>query len=127
MAYYDDELVEQVRDANNIVDVIGSYVKLTKKGSNHVGLCPFHNEKTGSFSVSEPKQMYHCFGCGAGGNVIHFISKIEGLDFKDTLELLANRANIELPTLENSEDDKTARLKSKVYEINKIVKGRYCL
>lgn len=97
MAYYDDELVEQVRDANNIVDVINSYVKLTKKGSNHVGLCPFHNEKTGSFSVSESKQMYHCFGCGAGGNVFTFLREYENFSFQESMEYLAGRAGIQLP------------------------------
>ena len=94
-------------------------------GETFFGLCPFHKEKSPSFAVSPDKQIFHCFGCGAGGNVIHFISKIEGLDFKDTLELLANRVNIELPTLDNLEDDKTARLKSKVYEINKIAAEFY--
>ena len=117
MVRYSDELIEEIRTNNDIVDVISKYVTLKRSGRNFFGLCPFHKEKSPSFAVSPDKQIFHCFGCGAGGNVIHFISKIEGLDFKDTLELLANRANIELPTLENSEDDKTARLKSKVYEI----------
>ena len=122
---YSDELIEEIRTNNDIVDVISKYVTLKRSGRNFFGLCPFHKEKSPSFAVSPDKQIFHCFGCGAGGNVIHFISKIEGLDFKDTLELLANRANIELPTLENSEDDKTARLKSKVYEINKIAAEFY--
>ena len=125
MVRYSEELIEEIRSSNDIVDVISTYVKLQKKGSSYFGLCPFHNEKSPSFSVSPQKQIFHCFGCGAGGNVIHFISKIEGLDFKDTLELLANRVNIELPTLDNLEDDKTARLKSKVYEINKIAAEFY--
>jgi DNA primase, catalytic core len=122
---YSDELIEEIRTNNDIVDVISKYVTLKRSGRNFFGLCPFHKEKSPSFAVSPDKQIFHCFGCGVGGNVIHFISKIEGLDFKDTLELLANRANIELPTLENSEDDKTARLKSKVYEINKIAAEFY--
>jgi len=122
---YSNELIEEIRTNNDIVDVISKYVTLKRSGRNFFGLCPFHKEKSPSFAVSPDKQIFHCFGCGAGGNVIHFISKIEGLDFKDTLELLANRANIELPTLENSEDDKTARLKSKVYEINKIAAEFY--
>lgn len=125
MVRYSDELIEEIRTNNDIVDVISKYVTLKRSGRNFFGLCPFHKEKSPSFAVSLDKQIFHCFGCGAGGNVIHFISKIEGLDFKDTLELLANRANIELPTLENSEDDKTARLKSKVYEINKIAAEFY--
>ena len=125
MVRYSDELIEEIRTNNDVVDVISKYVTLKRSGRNFFGLCPFHKEKSPSFAVSPDKQIFHCFGCGAGGNVIHFISKIEGLDFKDTLELLANRANIELPTLENSEDDKTARLKSKVYEINKIAAEFY--
>ena len=125
MVRYSDELIEEIRTNNDIVDVISKYVTLKRSGRNFFGLCPFHKEKSPSFAVSPDKQIFHCFGCGAGGNVIHFISKIEGLDFKDTLELLANRANIELPTLENSEDDKTAKLKSKVYEINKIAAEFY--
>jgi len=122
---YSEELIEEIRSSNDIVDVISKYITLKRSGRNFFGLCPFHKEKSPSFAVSPDKQIFHCFGCGAGGNVIHFISKIEGLDFKDTLELLANRVNIELPTLDNLEDDKTARLKSKVYEINKIAAEFY--
>ena len=125
MVRYSDELIEEIRSSNDIVDVISKYITLKRSGRNFFGLCPFHKEKSPSFAVSPDKQIFHCFGCGAGGNVIHFISKIEGLDFKDTLELLANRVNIELPTLDNLEDDKTARLKSKVYEINKIAAEFY--
>ena len=125
MVRYSDELIEEIRSSNDIVDVISKYVTLKRSGRNFFGLCPFHKEKSPSFAVSPDKQIFHCFGCGAGGNVIHFISKIEGLDFKDTLELLANRVNIELPTLDNLEDDKTVRLKSKVYEINKIAAEFY--
>ena len=125
MVRYSDELIEEIRASNDIVDVISKYVTLKRSGRNFFGLCPFHKEKSPSFAVSPDKQIFHCFGCGAGGNVIHFISKIEGLDFKDTLELLANRANITLPTLENAGDDRTARLKAKVYEINKIAAEFY--
>lgn len=125
MVRYSDELIEEIRASNDIVDVISKYVTLKRSGRNFFGLCPFHKEKSPSFAVSPDKQIFHCFGCGAGGNVIHFISKIEGLDFKDTLELLANRANITLPTLENTEDDRTASLKAKVYEINKIAAEFY--
>lgn len=125
MVRYSEELIEEIRSSNDIVDVISKYITLKRSGRNFFGLCPFHKEKSPSFAVSSDKQIFHCFGCGAGGNVIHFISKIEGLDFKDTLELLANRVNIELPTLDNLEDDKTARLKSKVYEINKIAAEFY--
>lgn len=125
MVRYSEELIEEIRSSNDIVDVISKYITLKRSGRNFFGLCPFHKEKSPSFAVSPDKQIFHCFGCGTGGNVIHFISKIEGLDFKDTLELLANRVNIELPTLDNLEDDKTARLKSKVYEINKIAAEFY--
>ncbi len=125
MVRYSDELIEEIRSSNDIVDVISKYVTLKRSGRNFFGLCPFHKEKSPSFAVSPDKQIFHCFGCGAGGNVIHFTSKIEGLDFRDTIELLANRANIELPTLDNLEDDKTAKLKAKVYEINKIAAEFY--
>ena len=125
MVRYSDELIEEIKSSNDIVDVISKYVTLKRSGRNFFGLCPFHKEKSPSFAVSPDKQIFHCFGCGAGGNVIHFISKIEGLDFKDTLEILANRVNIELPTLNNYEDDKTAKLKQKVYEINKIAAEFY--
>ena len=118
MVRYSDELIEEIRTKNDIVDVISQYVILKRSGRNFFGLCPFHKEKSPSFSVSPDKQIFHCFGCGVGGNVIHFVSKIESIDFKETLELLANRANIQLPTLSNFEDDKKAMLKSRVYQIN---------
>ena len=102
--YYPEELVEEVRIRNDIVDVISGYVKLTKKGSNYFGLCPFHNEKSPSFSVSAPKQMYYCFGCGAGGNVITFIMEYENYTFSEALKFLADRAGIELPKEDNSRE-----------------------
>ena len=95
MAYYSDELIEEIRSRNDIVDVISGYVRLQKKGSTYFGLCPFHNEKTPSFSVSPNKQMYYCFGCGAGGNVITFIMQYENYTFHEALELLAQRAVFE--------------------------------
>ena len=116
---YSDELIDEIRNRNDIVDVISQYVTLKRSGRNFFGLCPFHKEKTPSFSVSPDKQIFHCFGCGAGGNVIHFISKIENVDFKESLEILAEKAGITLPTLENSVDSKKQFLKEKVYEINK--------
>lgn len=118
MVRYSEELIEEVRNSNDIVDVISQYVILKRSGRNFFGLCPFHKEKSPSFSVSPDKQIFHCFGCGVGGNVIHFVSKIENLSFKETIELLAERSGIQLPTLNNYEDDKKARLKAKVYEIN---------
>lgn len=119
MARYSDELIDEIRNSNDIVDIISQYVNLKKSGRNFFGLCPFHNEKSPSFAVSPDKQIFHCFGCGVGGNVFHFVSKIENIGFKETLEMLANRANITLPTLDNDQDNKTAHLKSRVYEINK--------
>ena len=102
MARYSDELLDEIKSKNDIVDIVSQYVVLKRAGRNYMGLCPFHKEKSPSFSVSPDKQIFHCFGCGVGGNVIHFVSKIENLNFKDTLEMLANRANIPLPTLSNS-------------------------
>ena len=125
MVRYSDELIDEIRNSNDIVDVISKYITLKRSGRNFFGLCPFHKEKSPSFAVSPDKQIFHCFGCGAGGNVIHFISKIENLSFRESLELLANRVNIELPKLQSNEDDKTLKLKSKVYEINKIAAEFY--
>lgn len=125
MVRYSEELIEEIKNSNDIVDVISQYVNLKRSGRNFFGLCPFHKEKSPSFSVSPDKQIFHCFGCGAGGNVIHFISKIENADFKEAIGILANRAGIELPTLNNYENNKTALLKSKVYEINQIAAEFY--
>ena len=126
MLRYSEELIEEIRSSNDIVDVISQYVILKRSGRNFFGLCPFHKEKSPSFSVSPDKQIFHCFGCGVGGNVIHFVSKIENLDFRETMELLANRANIQLPTLQSSfQDNKRAMLKAKVYEINEIAAKFY--
>ncbi len=118
--YYPDELVEEVRAANDIVDVISQYVKLTKKGSSYFGLCPFHSEKTGSFSVSREKQMYYCFGCGAGGNVITFLMEYENATFQEALKTLANRVGIRLPErAATKEEREAADLKSALLEVNK--------
>ena len=87
-----NQLKEQVRDANDIVDVIGSYISLKKSGSNYMGLCPFHGEKTPSFSVSPGRQMYHCFGCGVSGNVITFVMEYENYTFPEAVKMLADRA-----------------------------------
>lgn len=125
MVRYSEELIDEIRNSNDIVDIISQYVILKRSGRNFFGLCPFHKEKTPSFSVSPDKQIFHCFGCGAGGNVIHFISKIENVDFKESLEILADRAGIKLPTLENNVDSKRLELKEKVYEINKLVAMYY--
>lgn len=125
MAYYSDELIEEVRSRNDIVDVISGYVRLTKKGSTYFGLCPFHNEKTGSFSVSPNKQMYYCFGCGAGGNVFTFLMQYENFSFPEAMEALAERAGIELPKQEMSAQAKTEADKRQILlEINKAA-GKY--
>ena len=120
MTRYSDDLIEEVRSRNDIVEVISQYVVLKRSGRNFFGLCPFHKEKSPSFSVSPDKQIFHCFGCGAGGNVIHFVSKIENTNFVETLQLLADRAKITLPKLDSSEDNKTLELKSRLYKINEL-------
>ncbi len=118
--YYPEELVEEVRSRNDIVDIVGSYVRLKKTGSNYMGLCPFHNEKSPSFSVSGSKQMYHCFGCGVGGNVFTFIMEYENYTFGEALRSLADRAGVKLPELEQSEEAKRAAdLKSRILEVYK--------
>lgn len=120
MTRYSDEVIDEIRNSNDIVDVISQYVVLKRSGRNFFGLCPFHKEKSPSFSVSPDKQIFHCFGCGVGGNVIHFVSKIENLDFRQTLELLSERAGITLPSLESGQDADRLKLKEKVYQINKF-------
>ncbi len=118
--FYSDELVEEIRSKNDIVSVIGTYIRLQKKGSNHMGLCPFHNEKTPSFSVSASKQMYHCFGCGVGGNVFTFIMEYENYTFIEALRHLAERAGVALPEQEYSEEAKRqSDLKGRLLEVNK--------
>ena len=122
MAYYSEDLVDEVISRADIVEVINTYVPLKKRGANFLGLCPFHKEKTPSFTVSQDKQIYKCFGCGAGGNVISFVSKIENLDFKDTLEHLADKTNIDLASYEvknnNFQGPSNKDLKDRVFEIN---------
>ncbi len=117
---YSDDLIEEVRMRNDIVDVISSYVKLQRKGSSYFGLCPFHNEKSPSFSVSPAKQIYYCFGCGAGGNVFRFLMEYENYTFVEALEVLAERAGIELPKLEHSKEaQEQADLKTQLLAVNK--------
>ncbi len=119
--FYSDDLIEEVRSRNDIVDVIGSYVKLQRRGSSYFGLCPFHNEKSPSFSVSPAKQMFYCFGCGAGGNVFTFLMEYENFTFPEALKSLADRAGVDLPEVEYSEEAKKQRdLKSAVLEVNKM-------
>lgn len=119
--YYPDDIVEEVRSRNDIVDLISGYVKLQKKGSSYFGICPFHHEKSPSFSVSPGKQMYYCFGCGAGGNAITFLMEYENYTFPEALKVLADRAGIELPKQEMSREAKEqADLKTTLLEINKL-------
>lgn len=125
MVRYSDELIDEIKNKNDIVDVISQYVVLKRSGRNFFGLCPFHKEKSPSFSVSPDKQIFHCFGCGVGGNVIHFVSKIENLSFRETIEMLAEKSGVELPTVEGEVDTKLLQLKSKVYEINQLTAQFY--
>ena len=121
-----DEFIEEVRVRNDIVDVIGSYLKLTRRGSNYFGLCPFHGEKTASFSVSQNKQMFYCFGCGAGGNVFTFIMNYENFTFPEAVEHLAKRVGMELPKREYSAEEKRrADRKTTLMEINKDAANYY--
>ncbi|MCR5002389.1 MAG: DNA primase [Lachnospiraceae bacterium] len=123
--YYPDNLVEEVRSRNDIVDVISSYVRLQKKGSNHFGLCPFHNEKSASFSVNQARQMYHCFGCGKSGNVITFIMEYENFTFPEALKLLADRAGVTLPEIEYTKEAREKdNLKARILEAYKEA-GKY--
>ncbi|WP_432664607.1 DNA primase [Wukongibacter baidiensis] len=117
---YSDDLIEEVSQRNNIVDIISEYINLKKAGRNHKGLCPFHNEKTPSFVVSDDKQLFHCFGCGEAGNIINFVMKIENLDFIDAIELLAEKSNIDLSRYQDSsQNSEKVSKKNKLYEINR--------
>ena len=124
--FYSDEIIEEVRMKNDIVDVISDYVKLQKKGSSYFGLCPFHNEKSPSFSVSPGKQMYYCFGCGAGGNVFTFIMEYENYTFVEALKYLAGHAGVTLPEAEYSKEARAAAdLRTTLLEIQKKAAGFY--
>ena len=122
---YSDEIIDEVRQSNDIVDIISQYVHLKRSGRNYFGLCPFHNEKSPSFSVSPDKQIFHCFGCGVGGNVYTFLSKIENMSFIEAVQNLAARANVVLPTLENNADSAKEELKAKVYKVNEFTAKFY--
>lgn len=126
--YYPDELVEEVRMKSDIVDVVSGYVKMQKKGSSYFGLCPFHNEKSPSFSVSPSKQIYYCFGCGAGGNVFSFVMQYENYTFPEAVKYLAERAGVTLPELEYTEEMRQRENKrAKLLEINKLAANYfYC-
>ncbi len=122
--YFEEEYLNEVKEKNDIVDVISSYVNLRRSGSRYLGLCPFHSEKTPSFFVNPQMQLYHCFGCGAGGTVIHFIEQIENLDFVEAVKFLAQRAGIPLPE-EKDEVSEYSRLKRNIREMNKIAGRTY--
>lgn len=125
MPRYSDEIIDEVRQTNDIVDIISQYVHLKRSGRNFFGLCPFHNEKSPSFSVSPDKQIFHCFGCGVGGNVFTFLTKIEGISFVEAVQTLAERSNIQLPTLENNVDSAREELKAKVFKVNEFTAQYY--
>ena len=126
MPYYSSDLIEEVISQNDIVEVVSEYVTLKKSGRNYMGLCPFHREKSPSFCVSMDKQIFKCFGCSEGGNVITFIMKIENLDFWDAVEMLAERANIDTTRYEvnnyyNKMDTTKRDLKETLYKLNRDV------
>ena len=123
---YSNELIERIKDSNNIVDVIGQYVTLKRKGTTYFGLCPFHREKTPSFAVSETKQVYHCFGCHNGGTVIQFLQNIENISFREAIEILAERARIELPKVQDTYYDiKQEKKKEIAYKINEMASNYF--
>ena len=118
--FYSEEIIDEVREKNDIVDVISPYVRLTKRGANYVGLCPFHNEKTPSFSVNTGRQSFHCFGCGVGGNSISFVMKYENLTFTEAIKQMADRVGINLPEEhDNPESGRRADLRTRLFEIYK--------
>lgn len=125
MPRYSDELLNEIFSQNDIVDYVSQYVKLKKNGRDYTGLCPFHKEKSPSFHVNQDKQLFHCFGCGIGGNLVQFVMKSEGLDFLEALKLMADRAGIILPEEDAVIDDKAYQLKKKIYTINKLTAKFY--
>ena len=120
-----EELIEKIHDSCDIVDVVSRYVHLKRSGSNYVGLCPFHNEKTPSFTVSSTKRLFHCFGCGLGGDVITFIMKVENLSFIDAVKYLADLQGIPIEEVDNNVDSEKKLEKQKIYEINREVARYY--
>ncbi|MBQ4283392.1 MAG: DNA primase, partial [Lachnospira sp.] len=123
---YSSEVIEEVVSRNDIVDVVSGYIKLKKNGSSYSGLCPFHNEKSPSFSVSPSRQLYHCFGCGVGGNVITFVMEYENYTFLEAVRMLADRAGMSLPETDYSSEERRLKdMKTKLFEINKIAATYY--
>jgi len=125
MAFYSDEIIDEIKDHNDIVDVVSQYITLKRSGRGYFGLCPFHKEDTPSFSVSPERKIFHCFGCSVGGDVIRFVSKVENLGFKETIEMMAEKSGIVLPTLNDFEDNASQQLKQKMYEINQVAANFY--
>jgi DNA primase len=126
LTMYSRELIDEVISRNDIVDVISGYIKLKKNGSSYVGLCPFHNEKSPSFSVSGSRQLYHCFGCGVGGNVVTFVMEYEKYTFPEAVKMLADRVNMELPEIEYSQQEKSdKRVRDRLLEINRLAATYY--
>lgn len=125
MPRYSDELLNEIFSQNDIVDYVSQYVKLRKNGRDYTGLCPFHKEKSPSFHVNQEKQLFHCFGCGAGGNLVQFVMRSEGLDFVEAVKLMADRAGIILPEDDMPVDDKLYQKKKRILEINKTAARFY--
>ena len=125
MERYNDEILDEIRSRNDIVSTISQYMTLKRKGRNYFGLCPFHNEKSPSFSVSPDKQIFHCFGCGVGGDVINFVKKIENIGFLDSVRLLAEKSGIQLPNDISKVEEKNIKLKNRVYKINELAAKFY--
>ncbi|MBF0987708.1 MAG: DNA primase [Clostridiales bacterium] len=125
MERYNDEILDEIRSRNDIVSTISQYMTLKRKGRNYFGLCPFHNEKSPSFSVSPDKQIFHCFGCGVGGDVINFVKKIENIGFLDSVRLLAEKSGIQLPNDVSKAEEKNIKLKNRVYKINELAAKFY--
>ena len=124
--FYSDEIIEEVRSRNDVVDLIGNYIKLTKKGNSYFGLCPFHNEKSPSFSVSRDKQMYYCFGCGAGGNVLTYVMEYENFTFVEAMKYLAERAGVKLPEVEMTDEQKKVQNRRQhLLDIHKLAAQYY--
>ena len=121
---FSGEFIEEVRARNDIVDVVSGYVKLTRRGASYTGLCPFHNDKTPSMSVHPARQTYHCFACGASGDVFSFVMEYDRLDFPEAVEQLAKRAGMELPEEDN--DPGKRKEESKRARLLQINKARVC-
>ncbi|MFR3482843.1 MAG: CHC2 zinc finger domain-containing protein [Clostridia bacterium] len=126
--YYPEELIQEIRERNDIVGVISEYVTLTRKGHNYFGVCPFHNEKTPSFSVNAQEQYYHCFGCGAGGNVYTFLMQIDNMNFVEAVKALADRAHMDLPEAELSPQEKKRLMRrNRLLEITTEAARYFCI